>query len=77
MKKSGVSRAEKTVGAYFVLVGFWICTALSIQLFFVYLQVSGNEERSQDIANRVSWKIDGTFKNTPGNIWYEEPESKK
>jgi cell division septal protein FtsQ len=77
MKKFLEKAAEKAVGAYMILVGCWICTALTLQLFFVYLQVSGNEERSQDIANRVSWKIDGTFKNSPGNIWYEEPAPKK
>jgi hypothetical protein len=77
MKKFLEKAAEKALGVYFIFVGFWICTALTLQLFFVYLQVSGNEERSQNIANRVSWKIDGTFKNSPGNIWYEGPESKK
>jgi hypothetical protein len=23
------------------------------------------------MANEISWKIDGTFKNHPGNIWYD------
>jgi hypothetical protein len=23
------------------------------------------------MANEISWKIDGTFKNNPGNIWYD------
>ena len=77
MKKFLTVAADRVFGIYFVLVGIWICTALTIQLFFVYLQVSGQDERTQDIANRVSWKIDGTFKNSPGNIWYEEPAAKK
>jgi hypothetical protein len=25
----------------------------------------------RDISNQISWKIDGTFKNNPDNIWYE------
>jgi hypothetical protein len=77
MKKFLTVAADRAFGLYFILVGFWIFAALSTQMFFVYLQVSGQEERSQDIANRVSWKIDGTFKNDPGNIWYEGPEVKK
>jgi hypothetical protein len=27
-------------------------------------------EENQQLANEISWKIDGTFKNSPGNIWY-------
>jgi hypothetical protein len=68
--------ADKALGVYLLFVMFWICTALSIQLFFVYLQVSGNDERSLDIANRITRKIDGNFKNNPENIWYEPTETK-
>jgi hypothetical protein len=28
-------------------------------------------------GNEIEWKIDGTFKNNPDNIWYEEPETNK
>lgn len=77
MKKFLTVAADRAFGLYFILVGIWIFAALSTQMFFVYLQVSGQDERTQDIANRVSWKIDGTFKNSPGNIWYEEPAAKK
>jgi hypothetical protein len=77
MKKFLTVAADRVFGLYFILVGVWIFAALSTQMFFIYLQVSGQDERSQDIANRVSWKIDGTFKNDPGNIWYEGPEVKK
>lgn len=77
MKKLLTKAAEGALGIYFVLVGVWICTALTIQLFFVYLEVSGNQERSLDIANRVTRKIDGNFKSNPENIWYEEPTNPK
>jgi hypothetical protein len=52
------------------LVGIWIAFALCFQLFFVYLQFSGQEDLAGEIANEISWKIDGTFKNDPNNIWY-------
>ena len=52
----------------------WITFALSVQLFFVYLQFSGQEDRALKISNKVSHKIDGTFKDDPDNIWYEGPK---
>jgi hypothetical protein len=61
---------------YLGFVGVFIASALSTQLFFLYLQFSGQEERMTDISNKVSWKIDGTFKNNPDNIWYEGPAKK-
>lgn len=77
MKEFLEKAADKALGAYFILVAMWICTALTLQLFFVYLQVSGDEERSRDITSRITRKIDGNFKNNPGNIWYEEPTETK
>jgi hypothetical protein len=50
--------------------------ALGIQVFFVYLQVSGQEERMLQYSNEFAWKFDGGFKSHPGNIMYEEPEAK-
>ena len=54
---------------------FVVC-ALCTQLFFVYLNFSGQEERATRISNAVAWKFDGTFKNDPNNIWYEGPKTK-
>jgi len=52
------------------LVVFWIVFALCFQLFFVYLEFSGKHELQRNIVNWISWRIDGTFKNSPENIWY-------
>ena len=52
----------------------WMIFALSFQLFFVYLHVSGQDERALRISNEITWKIDGRFKNDPNNIWYEGPK---
>jgi len=46
---------------------------LAFQLFFVYLEVTGQQERTLRISNHLAWKFDGSFKNTPGNIFYEGP----
>ena len=59
---------------FLTLVSFWIVFALLFQLFFVYLHFSGKEDLATKIANEISWKIDGTFKNSPGNIWYNAEE---
>jgi len=64
---------EKIFQVYVCLVGAWVISALCFQIFFLYLHFTGQEERSRDISNQISWKIDGTFKNNPDNIWYEGP----
>ena len=61
---------DKLAWAFLSLVGFWIIFAKCFQLFFVYLQFSGNEETATKVSNWIMWRIDGTFKNSPENIWY-------
>jgi hypothetical protein len=57
--------------AYLGLVGVWLAFALSTQVFFLYLQFTSQDERMRNIVNEIEWKIDGTFKDNPDNIWYE------
>jgi hypothetical protein len=57
--------------AYLGLVGLWLVFALSTQVFFLYLQFTSQDERMRNIVNEIEWKIDGTFKDNPDNIWYE------
>jgi hypothetical protein len=68
------SIGEYLAQGFLYLVGFWIVFALFFQLFFVYLHFSGNDDLGTKISNEIMWKIDGTFKNNPGNIWYNEEE---
>jgi hypothetical protein len=56
------------------IVCLWMVFALSIQVYMVYLHFSGQEDKTLAISNWFSWKFDGTFKNDPGNIWYEAPK---
>ena len=65
---------DKALMAFVYLVGAWIVFALCFQLFFVYLHFSGKEELQRDIVNWIEWRIDGTFKNDPVNIWYDEDD---
>jgi hypothetical protein len=55
---------------FLYLAGLWIAFALCFQLFFVYLQFSGNEETARNVSNWITHRIDGSFKNSPENIWY-------
>ena len=52
------------------IFGLSILCGLLFQLFFVYLQATGQDERIRNYVNAIEWKIDGTFKNDPNNIWY-------
>lgn len=61
---------DKAAMAFMGLVGLWILFALCFQLFFVYLHFSGKDDLATKISNEITWKIDGTFKNSPDNIWY-------
>lgn len=55
-------------------VGLWLICALSFQVYMIYLEFSGKTETTRAIVNWIEWRIDGTFKNNPENIWYEEPK---
>ena len=62
---------DKLAWAFLSLVGVWIIFAICFQMFFVYLEFSGKHELQRNIVNWIEWRIDGTFKNDPVNIWYE------
>lgn len=53
------------------LVSFWICVALITQAYFIYLNVSGNTNRAGELRDEFQHKFDGSYKNDPGNIWYD------
>ncbi len=61
----------KLFGAYLTLGLVWVFCALGTQIFFIYLQVTDQHQRQQDMVNKLTWKIDGAFKDNPDNIWYE------
>jgi hypothetical protein len=56
------------------LVSIWVVFALCFQITMVGIHFSGNEQLERDIANWFSWKFDGNFKNSPGNIMYNAEE---
>jgi hypothetical protein len=71
IKSLTINIGDKLFTVFLSLVGVWIAFALCFQLFFVYLEFSGKDELQRNVINWIEWRIDGTFKNNPENIWYD------
>ena len=63
------------VKSFLCLVLAWIIFALALMFYSVLLIATDNEAVLQNMSNQFMWKFDGTFKNSPGNIWYQEPKA--
>ena len=61
---------ERIAWVFLSLFGLWLVFALSFAVFMSYLEFAGKTEMTRDIVNWISWRIDGTFKNSPENIFY-------
>ncbi len=61
---------ELFVKTFLIAATSFVVLALIFQLFFVFLQLSGKTEWATQISKEITWRIDGGFKNSPGNIWY-------
>ena len=48
----------------------FVIAALLFQIAGIIIHFWGPEGMEQNIVNQIDWKIDGTFKNSPDNIWY-------
>jgi hypothetical protein len=51
-----------------------IAIALSTQLYFIYLNVSGNNDTARQLVNDFDVKFNGSYKNDPQNIMYVEED---
>ena len=74
IKSLTINIGDKLAMVFLSLVGVWIAFALCFQLFFVYLEFSGKHELQRNVINWIEWRIDGTFKNNPENIWYDDDD---
>ena len=61
---------DRIAWVFLSLFGLWLVFALSFAVFMSYLELAGKTEMTRDIVNWTDWRIDGTFKNLPENIWY-------
>jgi hypothetical protein len=69
LKKIG----EKVLVGYVYFVCVWVSLAFAFDLFMIYTHFT-NEDMGRQISNQIMWKIDGTYKNNPDNIWYDKTE---
>jgi hypothetical protein len=68
---------HEKIKEYFVhgLVYFtagWCVLALFMQLFFVVLHFTGNDDITQNVVNEIEVRIDGRFTNDTRNFWYKK-----
>jgi hypothetical protein len=56
------------------LVMVFVIAALLTQVVALTLEFSGHSELVSQIAHELDWKFNGTFKNSPGNVWYNAEE---
>lgn len=56
---------------YLTFVLVWVFTALSFQVYMVYLEFSGQDEKINKVVNELTIRVDGRYKDNPKNIFYE------
>ena len=61
---------EKLFLGFLYLAIAWVITAVLFGISMAILEFSGKTEITRDVTNWIMWRIDGTFKNSPENIWY-------
>ncbi len=61
---------KETLFLRFVQLAFvWVNLALLFQVFMIVTYFT-NPELTTKVGNYLTWKLDGTFKNNPDNVWY-------
>ena len=71
---SAISLRERIGNAIVLALCGLIGILFLTQMYLVGYHFFKSPEENQQLANEISWKIDGTFKNSPGNIWYNADE---
>lgn len=59
------------VSAMLIFTLSWVIFALSFQVYFVILEISGNQEEMQRITSELTVRIDGNYVDNPKNIFYK------
>ena len=68
----GSNVSELCTNFLLFIVSSIIVIGLCTQLYFVYLNVSGNNETAKNLSTKFDEKFNGYYKNTPGNIFYND-----
>lgn len=56
---------------YLYLTCLIVFAGLSVQSYFVYLQMTDQTEISKQYVKEFDTKFHGAYKNNPKNIWYK------
>ena len=73
-KVTAISLREKIGNSIVLALCALIGIAFLSQMYLVYCSVFKSYDENLQLANQISWKVDGTFKNDPNNIWYNADE---
>lgn len=65
---------DKMVFMMIYLFVAFVSLALLTQIYFVYLETTGQDDVIRNLVNSFTVKFDGRFKNDPSNIYYEEDQ---
>ena len=57
---------------YLYLTCLIVFTGLSVQSYFVYLQMTDQTEITKQYVKEFDTKFHGVYKNDPKNIWYKK-----
>lgn len=74
VKAITINIKEKAGLVFLSLVFAWIIFAFGFMIYAVGVHFFGPDGMEQQMANEFSWKFDGLYKNSPGNIWYNADE---
>jgi hypothetical protein len=74
IRSVAISIRDRLFHLFVYLALIWVFIALSVQITFVVLSSVGYENITNLWSTKFSHMVDGTFKNSPENIWYESED---
>lgn len=70
VKTFALNWKDRLALGFLYLVVTWVILAILFAISMASLEFAGKTETTRDITNWIMWRIDGTFKNSPENIFY-------
>jgi|LakMenE01Jun11ns_1017448.scaffolds.fasta_scaffold9949779_8 hypothetical protein len=71
----GLNVSELGTNFLLFIVSSIVAIGLCTQAYFIYLNVSGNNETARNLSTKFDEKFNGYYKNTPGNIFYNDDDT--
>ena len=70
LKTLSINIKEKIFLGFLYFAVTWVILAMIFGISMAILEFSGQREITRNMSNLIMWRIDGTFKNSPENIFY-------